>query len=501
MDGIVVVDFGGQYSHLIARRVRDLGARVHIVHTDTPLEQLEDAEGIVLSGGAASVYGSGSPHIDAGVLELGVPVLGICYGHQLVAQLAGGRVAPGKTGEYGTAELRVRGGRLLEGLSAREEVWMNHRDRVEAPPPGFRVTASTETCPVAAFEDASRHIYGVQFHPEVTHTPCGKRILDNFLELCGAGRGEAEPRAEALVADARRVLGGSRAIIGLSGGVDSSVAAALVGEAIGDRLTAVYVDTGLMRQGETGEIRRAFSGRLRLRVVDASDRFFAALAGVTDPEEKRKAIGRTFIEVFEEVAEAEGAEVLVQGTIYSDRIESGLTAHSDNIKSHHNVGGLPREMGLRVYEPLAQLYKDEVRQLARQLGLPDSIVNRQVFPGPGLGIRVLGGVTPERVETARQASAIVEQEVERAGLAGGLWMYFAVLLPVRTVGVQGDARSYSNAVAVRAVESKDAMTANFARLPWGLLDTIASRIANEVDGVNRVVYDVSNKPPATMEWE
>ncbi len=507
MDKIIVLDFGGQYCHLISRRIRELGVYCEVRASDTSaaeLRSIDGLRGVILSGGAASVYDESSPAYSRDILEAGVPLLGICYGHQLLARIGGGRVSGGKSGEYGLTALKVRDARgLLAGVGARADVWMNHRDIVAKLPAGYRVLASTKHSPIAAYGNDRSRIYGVQFHPEVTHTSKGMRVLANFVRLCKAKRGWTMKDVIAKsVEEARETIGSGKAIIGLSGGVDSSTAAVLLSRAIGGRLTAVYVDTGLMRHRETEFMEKAFGGRkMDFRVVRAADRFFAALKGVEEPELKRKIIGALFVEIFDEVASEAGAEYLVQGTIYSDRIESGITRHSDNIKSHHNVGGLPKDMRLRVYEPLRDLYKDEVRAMARQLRLPEAIITRHVFPGPGLGIRILGEVTPEKAEITRQAGRIVEEELRRAGVYEKYWMGFAVLLPVKSVGIQGDSRTYKCPLVIRIIESKDAMTANFSKVPYQILEAISTRITNEIREVNRVVYDITNKPPATMEWE
>jgi GMP synthase (glutamine-hydrolysing) len=511
MEKIAVLDFGGQYCHLISRRIRELGVYSEVMASDTSaamLKSVEGLRGVILSGGAASVYDKDSPEYSPDILEAGVPILGICYGHQLLAHIAGGKVEGGKAGEYGLTELRVRAsasgrGGILAGVKGNTPVWMNHRDIVTKLPSGYTVLASTKHSPIAAYENTKKKIYGVQFHPEVTHTAKGARILDNFVRACGAKRlWSMKDFIKSAVEEAREVIGDRRAVIGLSGGVDSSTAAVLLTKAIGEKLTAVYVDTGMMRHRETEFMEETFLGRgMDFRIIRAQDRFFAALKGVTDPERKRKVIGGLFVDIFEEEADKVGAEVLVQGTIYSDRIESGVTRHSDNIKSHHNVGGLKENMRLQVYEPLRDLYKDEVREIARQLKLPPAIITRHVFPGPGLGIRVLGEVNPESAEIARRAGHIVEEELKKAGVYEKYWMGFAVLLPVRSVGIQGDSRSYKRPVVVRIIESKDAMTANFSRVPYEILEAISTRITNEISEVNRVVYDITNKPPATMEWE
>lgn len=509
MDTIAVLDFGGQYSHLIGRRLREQGIYARVLSSEATLRQLgevEDLKGIVLSGGAASVYSDQSPKPDPEILKLEVPILGICYGHQLIAELSGGKVKEGDIGEYGTSTLKLREerGKLLEGFGNAEEVWMNHRDRVISMPPEFNVLASTESSPIAAFSNPEAGLYGAQFHPEVTHTEKGGLVLKNFAHGLARAKNEWDPKglSSELIERTKEYIGDKRAIIGLSGGVDSTTVARITDRAIGDNLTAVYVDTGLMRQGETESIKNTFSdSELDLRVLDRSEEFLDNLSGVTDPEKKRKIIGNTFIEAFTEVADSVGANVLVQGTIYSDVIESGSTTHSDTIKSHHNVGGLPEKVDLDIYEPLADFYKDEVRQIAAGIGLPDEIINRHVFPGPGLAIRIVGEVTPERVKIVRKASYIVEEELKAADLYEEAWMAFAVLLPIKSVGVQGDMRSYKYPVALRIVESEDAMTANFARIPYDLLERISTKISNRIDEVNRVVYDISNKPPATMEWE
>ncbi|MFP4135489.1 MAG: glutamine-hydrolyzing GMP synthase [Candidatus Acetothermia bacterium] len=509
MDTIAVLDFGGQYSHLIGRRIRELGIFAKVYPPDLSpegLSEIEDLKGIILSGGAASVYAEDSPKPHPGILETVHPVLGICYGHQLIAQLTGGDVEAGDVGEYGTTalELKGNGGKLLAGLEEKEEVWMNHKDRVTSMPPRFRTLASTDSSPIAAFADEEAGAYGVQFHPEVTHTERGGIVLENFARRIAGASTDWNPEGltSELINRSREYVGDRKTIIGLSGGVDSTTAARIVERAIGENLTAIYVDTGLMRRGETESIKRTFAGsKLNLEVLDRSEKFLRELKGVEDPEEKRNVIGNSFIEVFTSAAETIGAEVLVQGTIYSDVIESGSTTHSDTIKSHHNVGGLPEEVDLDIYEPLKNLYKDEVREIARQLDLPGEIVNRHVFPGPGLAIRIVGEVTPERVEIVREASHIVEKELRSADLYDQVWMGFAVLLPIKSVGVQGDLRSYKYPVAVRIVESEDAMTANFAKVPHDVLERMSTEISNSIDQVNRVVYDISNKPPATMEWE
>lgn len=501
---IAVFDFGGQYAHLIARRVREYGFTAQIIAPEHSAHQLDrDINGIILSGGARSVYKKRAPTISQKILNSGLPVLGICYGHQLLAHLSGGTVKKGKSGEYGLARLGIVGSsELFRQLPENLKVWMNHRDAVTVLPKGFVQLARTSSIPNAAFGHQSKKLYGVQFHPEVSHTQQGSRLIKNFLDLCGKSAGVQGLDPIGLTGEAKAVIGSDRAVIGLSGGVDSAVASVLVARAIGKKLLAVYVDTGLMRAGETERVKAAFAGfPLRLKVVRAGPQFFRALRGVTDPEQKRKVIGRLFVKIFEQEAKRFRARWLVQGTIYSDRIESGSTKHSSTIKSHHNVGGLPRRMGLRVYEPLRELYKDEVRALGKRLGLPATIVQRKVFPGPGLAIRIIGAVTPEKVAIVQRADAIIQEELRRTKFYAKLWMAFPVLLSIKSVGIQGDKRSYKYPIVLRIVESRDAMTANFARLPFTLLEKISTRITNEIKAVNRVVYDISNKPPATMEWE
>jgi GMP synthase (glutamine-hydrolysing) len=508
MDSVIVLDFGGQYTHLISRRIREMNVFSQVLPHDTDpseLGKMKGLRGVIFSGGAASVYDRESPKCDRGMLGIGVPVLGICYGHQLIAHLEKGLVDSGESGEYGITDMSVSGEKdVLEGVGKVVKVWMNHRDTVRELPAGYEILASTSRSPVAAFGNREKRVYGVQFHPEVTHTEKGQKMLENFvLGICGARREWTPGRfIENAIKEAKSEIGGRKAIIGLSGGVDSSTAALIVSRAIGKGITAVYVDTGLMRQGETGFMEKAFSGYgIDLRIVRAEDRFFGALKGVADPEQKRKIIGKTFIDVFDEVAKEVGADVLVQGTIYSDRIESGSSKHSSTIKSHHNVGGLPEKVRMKIYEPLRDIYKDEVRKVAKELGLPAEITARHVFPGPGLGVRIVGEVTPEKAEIARKAGWIVEDELEHAGLHGKVWMAFAVLLPVKNVGVQGDARSYKYPVVIRIIESKDAMTANFSKIPYDILERMSTRITNDIREVNRVVYDITNKPPGTMEWE
>ncbi len=508
MDKIIVLDFGGQYCRLIARRIRDLGVYSEIFNSDINTEELKKVsglKGIIFSGGAASVYDTNSVKCNPKILDLGVPILGICYGHQLIASIKKGEVKSGDSGEYGITDLKIlNNSTLFKGLKKEQKVWMNHKDIVKRLPREFDVTGSTKESPVASFENEKEKLYGVQFHPEVTHTENGIKILENFVfNICKAKKEfNSSNLVETIIEEINQNIGNKKAIIGLSGGVDSSTAAILVSKAMGKNLVCVYVDTGLMRYKETEFIEQVFSKyKLNLKIVHAGDKFFSQLKGITDPEQKRKIIGRVFIEVFDEIARKEKADILIQGTIYSDRIESGSTKHSANIKSHHNVGGLPENMRMKIYEPLRELYKDEVRKLALELKLPDSIAKRHVFPGPGLGIRIIGEVTPERADIVRRASYIVEDEIQKAGLYDKVWMAFAVLLPIKSVGIQGDSRSYKYPIVVRVIESKDAMTANFAKIDYSILEKISTRITNEIKEINRVVYDISNKPPATMEWE
>jgi GMP synthase (glutamine-hydrolysing) len=507
---IVVLDYGGQYSQLIARRVRECGVFSTLLpHHVGPDEVARRApRGLILSGGPASVYADGAPRLDPRLLELGIPVLGICYGMQLLARELGGRVEGAEVGEFGRSELRVSDtGTLLAGTPPEQTCWMSHRDTVFEPPPGFAALAASTASPVAAFESRERGIYGIQFHPEVVHTPYGQKVLENFLsDVCGCERSWS-PRSviDEQIERIRAQVGDGHAICGLSGGVDSSVAALLVHRAIGDRLTCVFVDHGLMRKNEGQQVTAAFRDHFHvpLVAVDAEQRFLARLRGVTDPEEKRKRIGAEFIRVFEEeAAKLAGARFLVQGTLYSDVIESGGRRGSATIKSHHNVGGLPDDLEFELVEPLRSLFKDEVRAVGAELGLPERLVWRQPFPGPGLAIRIVGGeATRERLDILREADAILQDEIRRAGLYRDLWQSFCVLPDIRTVGVQGDARTYGNVIVIRAVTSDDAMTADWARLPYELLEQIASRMISEIRPVGRVVLDITSKPPGTIEWE
>jgi GMP synthase (glutamine-hydrolysing) len=505
---VLVVDLGAQYAKLIARRIRECHVYSEVVpHTLTASEvAARRPAGIVLSGGPASVYEPGSPDVDPGILDLGVPVLGICYGHQLMARTLGGEVAATGAREYGATTVTVEGGALLRDLPAEDTVWMSHGDAVVRAPEGFRVTARTAGTPIAGMEDPERGMYAVQFHPEVSHTPRGQDVMKRFLyDACGLLPDWTPTNIiDDQVARIRAQVGDAEVLCALSGGVDSAVAALVVHRAVGERLTCVFVDHGLNREGEPEQVEETFARHFRVPLVHvkAEDRFLERLAGVTDPEEKRKRIGTEFIRVFEEVArERRGARFLVQGTLYPDVIESG-GGTAATIKSHHNVGGLPEDLAFDLVEPLRELFKDEVRLVGAELGLPEEITARQPFPGPGLAVRIVGEVTRETLRMVRGADAVVREEVRRAGLDRSIWQAFAVLLAdVRSVGVMGDGRTYQHPVVVRAVTSEDAMTADWARLPHDLLETIASRIVREVPGVNRVVYDVTSKPPGTIEWE
>ena len=508
---VAVFDFGSQYAQLIARRIRELGVYCEIVRHESSQDELLQLHpaAIILSGGPSSVFESGHPRMDRRVLDMGIPVLGICYGMQILARIMEGTVEKGKGGEYGPARIKVESPiGIFADLPSRLNVWMSHGDHVTKAPEGFQVLAGTSACPIAAMADSDRKIYGIQFHPEVVHTPKGLDIIRNFLFTVASCRGEWTMGRfiDESVTRIRTLVGDQTLICGLSGGVDSSVTAALIHRAIGDRMKAIFVDNGLLREGEVEEIRTLFTEEypLNFRIVDAAERFLTELKGVADPEIKRKIIGKTFIDVFSDVAaDVQGAKFLAQGTLYPDIIESrsALGGPSSTIKSHHNVGGLPEDLSFELIEPLKELFKDEVRILGKDLGLPERLLTRQPFPGPGLGVRIIGEITSEDLAILRRADLVVREEIERYDEKHEIWQFFAVLLPVKSVGVMGDERTYANVVALRAVTSQDAMTADWARIPYDVLGRISSRIINEVAGVNRVVYDISSKPPSTIEWE
>jgi GMP synthase (glutamine-hydrolysing) len=503
---VLILDFGGQYTQLIGRRIRDANVYTEIVPFNTPIEKIKlmQPKGLILSGGPASVYEKDAPISDPGIFKLDVPVLGICYGMQLIGKQLGGAVEPAKHREYGSRELEsTKSSYLLNGM---RRVWMSHGDRILEPPSGFEVTARTENT-IAAMEDPKRNIFGVQFHPEVTHTENGDALLRRFVfDVCRCrGDWSIGSFIENSIERIRKQVGDGRALCGISGGVDSTVAATLVSRAIGNRLIGVFVNTGLLRKNEFEKVLAMLQNNLHLNVrgIDASQRFLNMLAGVSDPEKKRKLIGAEFIRVFEEEAEKTGSvQFLVQGTLYPDVIESvSVKGPSQTIKSHHNVGGLPERMHLKLVEPLRELFKDEVRRVGLEIGLPEEMVWRQPFPGPGLAVRIMGEITPEGVRMLQEADDILISEIKKAGLYRQIWQSFGVLLPVKSVGVMGDIRTYEHTLAIRAVHSSDGMTADWVRLPYDLMEVISNRIVNEVKGINRVVYDITSKPPATIEWE
>lgn len=511
-DTILVLDFGGQYCHLISRRIRENKVYSKIVSHNITADEIKalkkqhNIKGLVLSGGPLSVYERNSPKLDSKILELNIPVLGLCYGHQLIAQILGGKVLPAKKREYGTTHITIdKPNEILKNLNKKQKVWMSHGDTIHKLPKEFEILAHTENTPVAAFKHKEKPIYGLQWHPEVIHTENGMKMIKNFVfEVCRCKTNwKMEDFISKAIKETRLKIGDGKAIVALSGGIDSSTVTALTAQVIGKNLTAVFVDHGFMRENEPKFIEETFEGMANDFVsVKARKRFLNRLKGITDPEQKRKIIGEEFVRVFEEIAEKVGAEYLIQGTIYPDRIESGVRKFSDKIKTHHNVAGLPTKMKFKdIIEPLRDLYKDEVREVAKTLGLPRKIVERQPFPGPGLAVRITGEVTQEKIDKVRKADAIVTEEIKKSSTGKSLWQYFAVLTDTKSTGVKGDSRAYGYTIVVRAVESKEAMTASFAKIPYEILEKISTRITNEIPEVTRVVYDITHKPPATIEWE
>jgi len=511
-DTILVLDFGGQYCHLIARRIREHNVYSEIVSQDIRPEEVEvlkkkfNIKGIILSGGPQSVYEKDAPKISVGILDIGIPVLGLCYGHQLIAQIYGGNVKQAKKKEYGITYATITNpNELLKGLGKEEKVWMSHCDTVYSLSKDFEVLAYTENCPVAAFRHKEKPVYGLQWHPEVIHTENGIKMLKNFVfEICKCeANWKMADFIEKAIEEIRRTTGNGKAIVALSGGIDSSTVTVLTAKAIGKKLTAVFVDHGFMRENEPKFVENTFKKfDINFVSINARKRFLTKLKAITDPEQKRKIIGEEFIRVFENVAKKVKADYLVQGTIYPDRIESGIRKFSDKIKTHHNVAGLPTKIKFKtIVEPLKDLYKDEVRKLAEALGLPKKIVFRQPFPGPGLAVRIMGEITQEKIDVIKKADKIVTEEIEKSKLQDQLWQYFALLTETKSTGVKGDSRAYGYTIAIRAVESKEAMTASFAKIPYNVLETVSTRITNEIPEVTRVVYDITHKPPATIEWE
>jgi len=511
-DLIVILDFGGQYAHLISRRVREQKVYSKVIPCDNGFKYLSNLKdeynlkGVIFSGGPSSVYEENSPKVNPKILEIDVPILGICYGHQLIAQVVGGTVDIAEKGEYGVIHPEILDSKyLFKGIDGRIKGWTSHKDVVRELPSGFQTIATTKNCPIAAYANERDNIYGIQWHPEVTHSELGNKIFENFLfEICECSpEWEMEKFAQEAIETIKDKVGEDKAIIGVSGGIDSTTAAVLASRSLKRDLTAVFVDHGLMRQEESRQVIEALKKYdLNLIALDESDRFFNRLSGILDPERKRKVVGEEFIRVFEEVADSKGAEYLIQGTIYPDWIESGSETHSETIKSHHNVGGLPSKIDFKgIIEPLRSLYKDEVREIARTMGLPKEIVERQPFPGPGLAVRIIGEVTKDKIDILQKADKILRDEVENKKIDKSLWQYFAVLLSIKSTGVKGDSRDYGYVVALRAVESKEAMTANFAKIPYNILEKISNKISNQIPEVTRVVYDITHKPPGTIEWE